>query len=296
MALARLDNVRLHAICLLLASGAHALDTRDTSSDSPNTNVAMTVLYAVTGCVSVLFIIIIVSGAIRAIRHPERYGPRARRGDGEDDGQSRARGLTRAIIDTFPIVQFGSVRDPPPKDVESSTMEMNKENIPLPQDPPLPPTSEGTAPAPHGAVLLPDAELRITEVDPDRPSAPTGDQALQSDSAANKDIMPAAIGRDTCPICICNFEEGENLRVLPCDGAHRFHQDCVDPWLLELSTACPICRQDFIALEHMISGGSDASQDPQIRTSRIRRFSRYLRFARNPNRLSTSSASAQPAV
>ena len=57
------------------------------------------------------------------------------------------------------------------------------------------------------------------------------------------DPMPDSIGRETCPICIVDFEEGDDLRVLPCEGKHRFHQTCVDPWLLELSASCPICRQ-----------------------------------------------------
>jgi len=56
------------------------------------------------------------------------------------------------------------------------------------------------------------------------------------------DVVPAAIGRETCPICIVDFEEGDDLRLLPCEGKHRFHQQCVDPWLLELSSSCPICR------------------------------------------------------
>lgn len=58
-----------------------------------------------------------------------------------------------------------------------------------------------------------------------------------------KDVVPAAIGTETCPICIVDFEEGDDLRLLPCAGKHRFHQECVDPWLLELSSSCPICRQ-----------------------------------------------------
>ena len=55
-------------------------------------------------------------------------------------------------------------------------------------------------------------------------------------------VDPATIGHETCPICIVDFENGDDVRVLPCEGKHRFHQECVDPWLLELSTSCPICR------------------------------------------------------
>ena len=57
------------------------------------------------------------------------------------------------------------------------------------------------------------------------------------------EVVPDSIGRETCPICIVDFEEGDDLRVLPCEGKHRFHQECVDQWLLELSSSCPICRQ-----------------------------------------------------
>ena len=66
-------------------------------------------------------------------------------------------------------------------------------------------------------------------------SAPAGEK--------EKDVVPDAIATETCPICIVDFEEGDDLRVLPCEGHHRFHQACVDPWLLELSSSCPICRQ-----------------------------------------------------
>ena len=45
---------------------------------SPSTAVAMIILYSITGVITALFLIIIITGAIRAHRHPERYGPRER--------------------------------------------------------------------------------------------------------------------------------------------------------------------------------------------------------------------------
>ena len=69
--------------------------------------------------------------AIRAIRHPERYGPRPpdpTLGDGS--GQSRARGIGRAILDTFPTYKFSRAgvpqsAVPKPADLEVGTMEMS---------------------------------------------------------------------------------------------------------------------------------------------------------------------------
>jgi len=48
---------------------------------------------------------------------------------------------------------------------------------------------------------------------------------------------------DTCGVCLIDFEEGDELRVLPC--GHRFHRDCIDLWLLEQSTCCPMDKLDL---------------------------------------------------
>jgi hypothetical protein len=61
---------------------------------SPSTAVAMIILYSITGIITALFLVIIITGAVRAHRHPERYGPRDVLGRPR---QSRARGLGRAI-------------------------------------------------------------------------------------------------------------------------------------------------------------------------------------------------------
>ena len=44
-----------------------------------------------------------------------------------------------------------------------------------------------------------------------------------------------------CPICLVDYEVGDELRTLPC--FHAFHKDCIDKWL-EGSTLCPICKTD----------------------------------------------------
>ncbi|KAL4078374.1 hypothetical protein V8B97DRAFT_2021461 [Scleroderma yunnanense] len=265
------------------------------------------ILYAITGCVSALFCLVIISGAIRAIRHPERYGPRMPdHGGVGNPGQSRARGLGRAILDTFPVVKFGS------SDQASEVRRSKDVEAPNPETAVTP-----TAP-PSNSVELEQVRSRLGGSYEERGIAtedaagpvPTWEttptprprittKSINQPPKSNDSVMPEAIGRETCPICIVDFEEGDDLRVLPCEGKHRFHQTCVDPWLLELSGSCPLCRQDFHALETMLSGDSQSRQSAALqRTSQAfssggvqNRFSRYLRFARGrQNREARGSA------
>eukprot|EP00455_Lapot_gusevi_P044738 TRINITY_DN5631_c0_g1_i1.p1 TRINITY_DN5631_c0_g1~~TRINITY_DN5631_c0_g1_i1.p1 ORF type:complete len:181 (+),score=19.33 TRINITY_DN5631_c0_g1_i1:130-672(+) len=45
----------------------------------------------------------------------------------------------------------------------------------------------------------------------------------------------------SCAICMNDYEENDELRVLPCK--HLFHKACVDNWLVAQRT-CPYCRHD----------------------------------------------------
>lgn len=46
-----------------------------------------------------------------------------------------------------------------------------------------------------------------------------------------------------CPVCLKTFEPGEKFTVLPCNPTHphRFHTECIRPWLRHNDT-CPTCR------------------------------------------------------
>ncbi|KFY82649.1 hypothetical protein V500_10407 [Pseudogymnoascus sp. VKM F-4518 (FW-2643)] len=60
--------------------------------------------------------------------------------------------------------------------------------------------------------------------------------ALQNGGQSGSSIDPAS-----CSVCIESFAENENVRILPC--SHIYHQRCIDPWLLNLSSTCPLCRK-----------------------------------------------------
>lgn len=45
----------------------------------------------------------------------------------------------------------------------------------------------------------------------------------------------------TCSICLEEFTSDSVLRELAC--RHVFHKSCVDPWLLDRCSLCPLCRK-----------------------------------------------------
>jgi hypothetical protein len=212
--------------------------------------------------------------AIRAIRHPERYGPRPA-DPTLGGGQSRAGGLGRAILETFPIVKFGSSGNDRqssfsrPKDIESAPMDAES-SIPVP---PLDSVQlaqlscatehnehhhnprEGPVTSTTGQETREDNQVSEgTDQVALQPQINTADVGASRVPAPPREIVPESIGRETCPICIVDFEEGDDLRVLPCEAKHRFHQSCVDPWLLELSGSCPLCRQGKMTFRRLRKG------------------------------------------
>lgn len=48
-----------------------------------------------------------------------------------------------------------------------------------------------------------------------------------------------AVGDASCSVCLCVFEEGDELRRLAC--GHSYHASCLDRWLVTNAT-CPRCR------------------------------------------------------
>ena len=63
-------------------------------------------------------------------------------------------------------------------------------------------------------------------------------------SSSNVDGDGQEDNTEKCTICLCEFEEGEDVRRLPC--MHLFHVSCVDQWLTTVKF-CPLCRVDIEA-------------------------------------------------
>lgn len=216
-------------------NGQGNMSQQQPGGPSPSTAVAMIILYSITGVITALFLLIIVTGAIRAHRHPERYGPRAMLGRAR---QSRAKGLARAMLDSIPIVKFGDNEDdiPKPADVELAAA-AHKD------------AGSGAAREANTAGAIAGAAPTMEEGEPSSENSALPRKSRESEDGIQADTAEAAqttehpVQAQGCSICTEDFERGEDVRVLPCN--HKFHPPCIDPWLLNVSGTCPLCRIDL---------------------------------------------------
>jgi hypothetical protein len=172
----------------------------------------MIAVYVISGFLAAMVCLTIISVIRRSMRIANgNGGAYIPRGDGAEPQERRRVGLTQAIVDTFPVQKF----------YKSKPLQSDSElAFELPQ---LPPAKRLDS----SSMLGESSQTPLTGSN--RTSADGLDAGVPSD--------------DHCPICLLEFETGDDLRVLPCTGQHRFHQVCVDPWLLRVSTSCPLCRK-----------------------------------------------------
>lgn len=279
------------------------IDSSDgkTSNDHIVSTVAMIVLYSGTGVITFIFLVIVFLGSIRAHRNPERYGPRNIEGQPR---QSRAKGLARAILETLPVVKFGD-NVSKPEDVEMT----------VPREPTQNPEASTSTDATNTASAneaQKDNNLDTAHLSTSQPTAArSGEQTDKSTQDGNTEgdsidggklskddsvLQPPAATSETdethiavsseestnnvidndapgCSICTEDFHVGEDVRILPCN--HRFHPACIDPWLLNVSATCPLCRIDLRPESQQGENGEHRDENPSNESATHVAFDHY---------------------
>lgn len=138
------------------------------------------------------------------------------------------------MLDSIPIVKFGDRTEQPVKPGEVELEHGRVEDL-----------GDRDTATQHIATVA-DATPRDTTA---QPSNGGNENSIATAAAVATERGDAAPNDENqgCSICTEDFQVGEDQRVLPCD--HRFHPACIDPWLLNVSGTCPLCRIDLRSQE-----------------------------------------------
>ena len=55
------------------------------------------------------------------------------------------------------------------------------------------------------------------------------------------DLYQNLLHNDTCNVCLEDFIEGEEVKLLNCK--HAFHEKCIKTWIIKKGK-CPVCVRD----------------------------------------------------
>ncbi|KAF4036626.1 Ring finger domain [Phytophthora infestans] len=128
------------------------------------------------------------------------------------------------VLDRIPLAEIEDV---------SKSSDRHTETEPVFSHTEIPTSSQETGHAVSDDIYLEKEEEKETQQK----------EELQTDGVAYRSSTD--LEAETCPICLDDFEDGADVKVLPCQ--HFFHVDCINPWLEGRSGRCPLCKQDAIA-------------------------------------------------
>jgi hypothetical protein len=128
------------------------------------------------------------------------------------------------MLETLPMVKFG---DPEPAKPGSRDIELQDGNSSVHNTP--------VATAATGAEVTEDRSKGPAVV---AAEVESGMGPAQAESVHSGQEATPRDGELGCSICTEDFTTGEDVRVLPCQ--HKYHPNCIDPWLLNVSGTCPL--------------------------------------------------------
>lgn len=118
----------------------------------------------------------------------------------------------------------------------------------------------------------------------------TGKSPLKSEAtnstaaAATSAPREVQFTQSTCPICLDDFTSGETtVRELPCN--HIFHPECIDPFLRDNSSLCPMCKKSSLPAGYcpVVVTNLMVRRERLVRRMRERRIAQALPPESNPS-------------
>ncbi|RIA92471.1 hypothetical protein C1645_63809 [Glomus cerebriforme] len=279
---------------------------------------AMIVLYAVSGVVLGLFFIVVITNIIKN----RLNAPTPQTNQGQDPTSRPRRGIARSVLESFPVFFFTMGMKDDDNKKENDDLEKGKAKE-LESDIELETISSDVMKSAPQAEETKDKEnsLDISSKSSDNTSETNNnndDNSSKSSQESNPDLpknppiahikdssrsrsistasnISAALtnnkvqeGQLTCPICLDDFESGEELRLLPCQ--HRYHTLCIDPWLLDISPLCPMCKTDYTSWESEVNATQHNQDSSGSSSAELAGNSNYM--TNNENRRDSSVASS----
>lgn len=131
------------------------------------------------------------------------------------------------------------------------------------------------------------ARDKLQSADSSRPSSPDQNVRPTAAMARSTSYHPSPLQQPTCAICLDDYvpasdgTQGTIVRELPCH--HIFHPECVDTFLRDSSSLCPICKRTALPKGYC----------PRVVTNAMVRRERMIRRIR-PDADGNISARAMP--
>lgn len=102
----------------------------------------------------------------------------------------------------------------------------------------------------------------LAENDPNRYGTPPA----QKEAVEAMPIVKIQEDSFQCSVCLEDFGIGDEAKEMPCK--HRFHGECILPWL-DLHSSCPVCRYQLPSDEFKLERDREASRAITVNTNSI---------------------------
>ncbi|XP_017383868.1 E3 ubiquitin-protein ligase ZNRF4 [Cebus imitator] len=90
-------------------------------------------------------------------------------------------------------------------------------------------------------------------------------RAVKTSTCQKAQVRTFTRQNDLCAICLDDYEEGDQLKILPC--SHTYHCRCIDPWFSQAPRrSCPVCKQSVAGTEDGFDSTTESfsDEDPSL--------------------------------